>query len=124
MWIRATQNIPHASQDKNGAIEAYHGHLKYKFLGSSKRLMARRLDWLLHKLTTTCLSFYWFTQQLKDSGFKHNNAIEKVVENSYQRTLCIPDGDVIFEDNDKRVALVGSVSSLGHSYTIFNVDCE
>ncbi|KAI5081789.1 hypothetical protein GOP47_0001532 [Adiantum capillus-veneris] len=124
MWIRATCNFPHAGQDTNGAIEAYHGHLKYKFLGSSKRLMARRVDWLLHKLTTTCLPFYWFMQQVKDNGFKRNNAIENAIENSYQRALGIPDGYVRHMDSSSSVALVQSITTQGHFHTVFNADCD
>ncbi|KAI5070538.1 hypothetical protein GOP47_0014881 [Adiantum capillus-veneris] len=124
MWVWATRNFPHVGQDTNGSIEAYHGQLKSKFLGSTKRLVAQRVDWLLHKLTTSCLPHYWFLQQLKDNGFRRNNSIDMVVENSYQRALQIPDGHVTFVDTSKGVALVESISSPGQGYTVFNTDCE
>ena len=125
MWVRASRIVPHSGQDTNGAIEAYHGVLKYKFLGGSKLMRGRRVDWLLHKLTTTCLPYYWYVQMLKDNGFVRNNAIEKVVLNSYERALTIPDDSVTFHEHESgATAFVQSVSSPSLLHIVYNADSK
>lgn len=85
-------------------------------------MVGRRVDWLSYKLTTACVPYYWYTQVMKEiRGFKRNNDIEKVVENSFTQALKILDDYVTFiiARNIKADAFVRSISNpnQGQSFT-------
>ena len=59
-WVKAVlEGIDHSKQVTNGAIEGYHAVLKDLHLKGRKRLISRRLDWLIHKLLSEVDENYW-----------------------------------------------------------------
>eukprot|EP01018_Ginkgo_biloba_P018772 Gb_32191 [translate_table: standard] len=58
MWVKAMQRLPHSNQETNGAIEAYHGMLKDRLSREARTGSSRRLDWLVHVLSTRVHAYY------------------------------------------------------------------
>ncbi len=48
--MRGYRNVRHAQQDTTGACEGWHSSIKGGGLAEKRRLIGRRIDWLLHKL--------------------------------------------------------------------------
>ncbi|MCO5557588.1 hypothetical protein L7F22_011154 [Adiantum nelumboides] len=126
MWARSVRLLPHANQDTNGAIESYHATLKSRFLCGKKYIWGRRIDWLLHKIMTSCLPYFWYVDEAKKGGFVRNKAVQKLIEHSIERAHSIQDGDVSFSHESSSVmARVKSQSfSKGVYYTVYNADCD
>jgi hypothetical protein len=53
------EDIDHSDAYTNAHIEAYHAVLKYFHLKGRKRLVGRRLDWLIDNLYTHVDEHYW-----------------------------------------------------------------
>ncbi|MCO5582895.1 hypothetical protein L7F22_036797 [Adiantum nelumboides] len=124
MWIRSSRMMRIANQDTNGSIEAYHGILKSKFLGGRRSIHGRRVDWLIKMLVSSCHSYFWYHEMLKDAGFKKNFKVMDVVKNSLARAMEIPDEYVRFHGDNYKHAKVLSLSKQLHVYTILNADVE
>ncbi len=58
MWAKAMRNVPHAGQDTNNAIEAYHGSLKLRLSLQKRTLKGRRVDWFVYVLTIDAAAYY------------------------------------------------------------------
>ena len=67
MWLTTMRNLPLASQEASGAIEAYHVKLKVKLYDDSHLGALQRVDWLVHKLTTELHSSYWLDRYADES---------------------------------------------------------
>ena len=124
MWIRASRMMEHANQDTNGSIESYHGLLKSKFLCNRKTIHGRRIDWLIKGLVSSCHSYFWYQEMLKQAGFKQNFKVMDVLKNSLARAIEIPDEYVKFHNDDPRSAKVLSMSKQNHRYKVLNADVE
>eukprot|EP01018_Ginkgo_biloba_P029618 Gb_01439 [translate_table: standard] len=70
MRVKAMWRLPHSNQEKNGAIEAYHGTWKYRLSRGTNMLVD--LDWLVHFLSTRVHAYYLFGQYRKSNGFVQN----------------------------------------------------
>lgn len=67
-WVKAVlEGIDNSGQWTNGAIEGYHAVLKDLHLKGRKRLIGRRLDWLIHMLLSQVDEHYWCGGGLKAS---------------------------------------------------------
>ncbi|MCO5601561.1 hypothetical protein L7F22_055684 [Adiantum nelumboides] len=124
MWIKATRTMQVANQDTNGSIESYHGLLKSRFLSGRRTIHGRRIDWLIKGLVSTCHSYYWYQDALKEAGFKRNFKVMDVIKNSLARALEILDENVGFYGDDPRHARVFSMTKQLHFYLIRNADME
>ncbi|GLJ49309.1 hypothetical protein SUGI_1042260 [Cryptomeria japonica] len=119
MWARCFHTLKHAGQETNGAIESYHSHLKRRFLKTIERATSRRVDWLVHQLTTHVYIYYWWVQVNKKHGFYRNFDIEKIENTSWVRALKILDDHVTFNDIDDRTTWVTSESNLNFRYEVY-----
>ena len=124
MWVRASRSLPHANQDTNGAIEAYHGVLEKHFLGAFKGLVGRRIDWLLDTLTESCMPYCGYMQMRKDAGFVKNCSIEELVESCFETALEIPNDNVSFDDHQLGVVKVRSMSQEDIVYSVYGATTE
>jgi hypothetical protein len=123
--VRASRNLPHANQDTNGSIEAYHGLIKRRYLGAFKRLSGRRIDWLVHTLTGSVTNYYWYMQMMKNAGFIKNCKIEELIESSFEKARQIPDEYVIYdEDLTQGFIKVRSMSSETIFYKVYGPNLE
>lgn len=60
LWAKSSlAGIDHSNAYTNNALEAYHRVLKELMLKGRKRLKGRRLDWLIERLLTKCINWYW-----------------------------------------------------------------
>lgn len=59
-WVKASlEEIDHSDTYTNACIEAYHNVLKALHLKGRKRLIGRRLDWLIVMLVMEVDEHYW-----------------------------------------------------------------
>ena len=73
MWVLAFRNLNYSQQNTTSAIEGYHGALKQLDLNSSrKRLVGRRLDWLVEILLTVTEARYRIRHQHHRAGYVRN----------------------------------------------------
>ncbi|MCO5594264.1 hypothetical protein L7F22_048291 [Adiantum nelumboides] len=122
MWIRSSRMMRIANQDTNGSIEAYHGILKSKFLGGRRSIHGRQVDWLIKMLVSSCHSYFWYHEMLKDAGFKKNFKVMDVVKNSLARAMEIPDEYVRFHGAKSMQSIIEPFDSLDHFSPIAHVD--
>ena len=120
-WVRASRTLPHANQDTNGSIEAYHGFLKKRFLGSFKRLNGRRIDWLIHILTSKVTPYYWYNHKMKNLGFIKNTNVMELIESAYEKAKLIPDENVL-ENSEGNYILVRSMTSHEVLYRVYGAN--
>ncbi|XP_068652828.1 uncharacterized protein [Aristolochia californica] len=123
-WVTAAKTLPMANQEFHAAIESYHLRLKAKLFGDSQAAFWARLDWLVHTLTTTFHSLYWFQHYSEESVSLKISRDELFLPNSWQRALQIPDHDVIFDEGDLQFVKVISQSDRRLAYTIWNPGLE
>ena len=93
MWVKGCRDFPHANQEMNNFVEAYHCFLKSKFLSDRRKRCARRMDWLLYQLIKCIEPYYRFREILKGGGYLNNYKNEKQLESSMEREKQIPDCD-------------------------------
>lgn len=94
MWMKVTREFPHASQDTNASIEAYHNVMKKKQALSKKTLRSKRLDWLIWFLTGELAGHYWYLDLLKSKGIIRNEYKDKFINKVVSRALEIHPSDV------------------------------
>lgn len=89
------------------------------FLNPQKTSMkGRRLDWLVHTLTTSVAGYYLHKQLEKRSGFKRNLEFEKKVKGSVHRAGFILNSHVRLPSEQGGVASVRSASNPSTTYTV------
>jgi hypothetical protein len=60
LWVKASvEGIDHSDSYTNAAIESYHAVLKGMHLKGRKRLVGRRVDWLITTLLDEVDEHYW-----------------------------------------------------------------
>jgi hypothetical protein len=60
MWLKAALfNVDHSKCFTNACLESYHNVLKNLHLKGRKRLVGRRLDWMMVKLMGDIEQNYW-----------------------------------------------------------------
>ena len=79
MWVVGYRELPYASQDTNAAIEGYHSTLKSTLKSCKSRMVGRRVDWLIHELTSEVLTHFWYQCLRKRFGFVINRWHEYIV---------------------------------------------
>ena len=99
MWVECCRNFPHANQETNNSIEAYHYFLKSKFLSDRSKKCGRRMDWLLYQLLKNVEPYYQFRDILQEGGYLNNYRKEKQFESSIERAKRIPDTDCWAHEN-------------------------
>ncbi|KAK1318775.1 hypothetical protein QJS10_CPB04g01789 [Acorus calamus] len=124
MWLATMKNLPLASQEASGAIEAYHVKLKTKLYDDLHLGSIQRVDWLVHKLTTEIHSSYWLDRYADESGSFQTVKEEYISSTSWHRALQIPDDDVILDDKDHLFAKVVSQEDGDHRHLVWNPGSE
>jgi len=124
MWIDSIRNLPLASQESCGAIEAYHLKLKAKAYDDVLLDALQRVDWLVHKLTTELHSSYWINLFADESGSFPEVKAEYIASTSWQRALQIPDEAVHFDNNEPHSAKVASQKDPSQMWTVWNPGSE
>ncbi len=49
-WVRGFRTVKHAQTDTTGVCEGWHSSIKDGGLAEKRRLLGRKIDWLLYKL--------------------------------------------------------------------------
>lgn len=124
MWLTTMRNLPLASQEASGAIEAYHVKLKVKLYDDSHLGALQRVDWLVHKLTTELHSSYWLDRYADESDSFQNVKEEYIASTSWHRALQIPDCDVTLDDKDRLFAKVVSQKDSSLTHLVWNPGSE
>ena len=95
----AFRSCNHSEQNTTSAIEGYHGALKLLDLNSErKRLVGRRLDWLIAVLLfTTEPRYRTQSEQLKRKGFVPNIKAEAAVEASIKASREVAEERVLMQ---------------------------
>ncbi|KAH7860850.1 hypothetical protein Vadar_018777 [Vaccinium darrowii] len=124
MWLTTMRNLPLASQEASGAIEAYHVKLKVKLYDDSHLGVLQRVDWLVHKLTTELHSSYWLDRYADENDSFQNVKEEYIVSTSWHRALQIPDCDVALDDKDHLFAKVVSQKDSSLTHLVWNPGSE
>lgn len=120
MWVVGDRKIPHAGQETTAAIESFHSNLKAVLRQSKKKLVGRRMDWLVYELTGNVIEKYDYNDWSKENGFVKNKKIRQMVVNSIIQAKSIPDNNVALPPFDGAPALVKS-SKRGHIvYAVHN----
>lgn len=117
------KSLPLASQEASGAIEAYHVKLKVKLFDDTHLGALRRVDWLVHKLTTELHSTYWLDRYADESDSFQNVKEDYIASTSWHRALKIPDSAVTL-DKENLVAKVQSQKDTNVSRVVWNPGSE
>ena len=72
MWVVGDRKIPHAGQDTTAAIESFHSNMKTVLRQSKKKLIGRRMDWLVYELTGNVIEKYDYSHWCKQNSFVKN----------------------------------------------------
>ncbi|XP_028798002.1 uncharacterized protein LOC114753488 [Neltuma alba] len=124
MWLSTMRNLPLASKEASGAIEAYHVKLKAKLFDDSHLGALQRVDWLVHKLTTELHSSYWLDRYADESDSFQNVREEYVACTSWHRALKIPDSAITLDDKDRLFAKVVSQKDSSITHLVWNPGSE
>ncbi|WCJ34686.1 SWIM zinc finger family protein [Euphorbia peplus] len=124
MWLSAMRDLPLASQEASGAIEAYHVKLKAKLFDDSHLGALQRVDWLVHKLTTELHSSYWLDRYADESDSFQNVKEEYIASTSWHRALQIPNSSVTLDEKDHLFAKVTSQKDGSITHTVWNPGSE
>ena len=129
MWVEGCRNFPHANQETNNSVEAYHYFLKSKFLSDRRKKCGHRMDWLLYQLLKNVEPYYRFRDILQEGGYLNNYRKEKQFESSIERAKRIPDTDCWAHENISHAYWVRSQTNRDNKYLVtwFHMDfivCE
>lgn len=124
MWLTTLRMLPLASQEASGAIEAYHVKLKMKLFDDSHLGALRRVDWLVHKLTTELHSAYWLDRYADESDSFQNVKEEYIASTSWHRALQVPDSAVTLDDKGHSYAKVVSQKDSSITHLVWNPGSE
>lgn len=124
MWLTTMKTLPLASQESSGAIEAYHVKLKVKLYDDTHLGALKRVDWLVHKLTTEMHSSYWLDRYADESDSFRNIKEEYIASTSWHRAIQIPDAAVLLDDKDNLFAKVVSQKDSTLTHQVFNPGSE
>ncbi|KAK4758663.1 hypothetical protein SAY87_019964 [Trapa incisa] len=124
MWLSAMKSLPLASQEASGAIETYHLKLKTALFDDSHLGALRRVDWLVHRLTTEVYSSYWLARYADGSDSFQNVKEEYIASTSWHRALQIPDSSIEFDEKAHLFAKVYSPKDANKIYLVWNPGSE
>jgi hypothetical protein len=119
-------NKEHSSldQDTTIAIESYHGNMKAVQKQSWEKLVGRRVDWLIHQLTSDVINRYDYMQFLKENGFVTNKKGPSLMVSALIQAQKFLDSDVCLPTSDSHPAYVWSSKRLHLEYEIYNLYTE
>jgi hypothetical protein len=78
--VQVHRVIPHADQNTQASIEAYHGTIKWWLKHNTRRTKAQRVDCLVWRLTNLVSTHYLHVQKAKRKGIIQNYNVKKIVE--------------------------------------------
>jgi hypothetical protein len=83
------RQVPHANQNTQTNIEAYHGAIKWWLKHDTRGTKARKVNWLVWRLTNLVSTHYLHVQRAKKEGFIQNHNAKKIVEDGilWARTI-------------------------------------
>ena len=120
MWVVGDRKIPHAGQDTTAAIESFHSNMKSVLRQSKRKLIGRRMDWLIYELIGNVTEKYDYTDWSKQNGFVKNKKLRQIMVNSIIQANSIPNENVVLPLYIGGPALVRS-SKQGHiAYAVHN----
>ena len=109
MWVLAYRNFDYSRQRTTSAIEGYHGAVKQLDLNSErKRLVGRRLDWLINILLTVTEPRYRIKHDHKRAGYVTNRKANVAVRASISTARDVDSGLVSIMDRTTGCAAVSS----------------
>lgn len=109
MWVLAFRNFNYSHQNTTSAVEGYHGALKQLDLNyDRKRLVGRRLDWLIRILLSVTEERYRVRHQLKRAGYVRNKKAEAAVRASITAAREVDSARVVIVDRATGSADVSS----------------
>ena len=115
MWVLAFRNFNYSQQNTTSAVEGYHGALKQLDLKSArKRLVSRRLDWLIQILLSETEQRYRIRQLLKRQGYVRNSKAEAAVRVSILAAQKVDSARVRVLDSATGRADVSSPTHIGY----------
>ena len=124
MWVVGDKKIPHAGQDTTAAIELFHSNMKSVLRQLKRKLIGRRMDWLIYELTGNVIEKYDYTDWSKQNGFVKNKKLRQIMVNSIIQANSIPNDNVVLPLYIGGPALVRS-SKRGHiAYAVHNPCAE
>ncbi|CAA2982278.1 uncharacterized protein LOC111397061 [Olea europaea var. sylvestris] len=124
MWLTSMKMLPLASQEASGALEAYHVKLKAKLYDDANLGSLKRVDWLVHRLTTELHSSYWLDRYADESDSFQNVKEEYIASTSWHRALQIPDSAVTLDNKDRLFAKVLSQKDSSITRQVWNPGSE
>lgn len=120
MWVVGDRRIPHAGQDTTAAIESFHSNMKSVLRQSRKKLLGRRMDWLIYELTGNVIEKYDYSHWSETNGFVKNVKQCQIMVSAIIQANTIPDANVILPITLGGTAFVKS-SKRGHlTYAVYN----
>jgi hypothetical protein len=83
------RQLPHANQDTQANIEAYHGIVKWWLKHDTTGTKVRKVDWMVWRLTNPMSTHYFHVQEAKREGIIQNHNAKKIMEDGilWARTI-------------------------------------
>ncbi len=81
MWMVGVHQVPHASQNTQANIEAYHGAIKLWLKHDTRGIKAQKVNRLVWRLTNLVSTHYLHVQKAKRKGIIKNHNVKKILEN-------------------------------------------
>lgn len=120
MWVVGDRKIPHAGQDTTAAIESFHSNMKAVLRQSKKKLLGRRMDWLIYELTGNVIEKYDYQDWVKQNGFVKNKKQRQIMVSAIIQAQSIPDINVTLPVADGSPAYVKSSKRRHITYAVHN----
>lgn len=108
------------SRRTHTAIEFFHLILKAVLRQSKKKLVGRRMDWLIYELTGNVMEKYDYNDWSKKNGFVENKKIREMVVNSIIQAQAVPDLYVVMPQFEGGSAWVKSSKREHIVYAVHN----
>ena len=120
MWLTGIRNIPHAGQDTTAAIESYHGNMNAIVRQSKGKLGSRRVDSLIHQLTSDVINRYDYMQFRKENRFVTNKKGQSLMLSALMQAQKIPDSNVRLPVSKGKPTFVRSSKQSHLEYAVYN----
>ncbi len=92
VWMVGMCQVPHANQDPQISIKAYHGTIKWWLKHDIGRTKAQRVEWLVWRLTNLVLTHYFQAQETNRKGIIQNHNVKSIVKDGILRVHTITKG--------------------------------
>jgi hypothetical protein len=80
VWMVGMHQVPHANQDPQINIEAYHDTIKWWLKHDIGRTKAQKVEWLVWRLTNLVLTHCLHAQETNKKRIIQNHNVKKIVK--------------------------------------------